>query len=180
MRGSGDENDFLLKRYVKQVADHKESRAEYGLLQSHLQEQKDVQGKNLSLNGQSRVQRSYGYIFLLNCDILIRHNNKNLFIAECKFWKGEKGLIETINQLFGYLTWRDTKTAILIFNKNKNFTSVLEKIRSTLPTHDYHKRIHSLKSQDLQLETIFSYVFHFPNDLERDVYITILTFDLSE
>lgn len=113
-------------------------------------------------------------------DILIRHNNENLFIAECKFWKGEKGLIETINQLFGYLTWRDTKTAILIFNKNKNFSSVLEKIRSTLPTHDYHKKIYSLKNQDLQLETIFSYVFHFPNDLERDVYITILAFDLSE
>ena len=30
MRGSGDENDFLLKGYVKQVADHKGSRAEYG------------------------------------------------------------------------------------------------------------------------------------------------------
>ena len=63
MRGSGDENDFLLKGYVKQVADHKESRAEYGLLQSHLQEQKDVQGKNWFLNGQSRVPRSYGYFF---------------------------------------------------------------------------------------------------------------------
>ena len=40
MRGSGDENDFLLKGYVKQVADHKESKAVYGMLQSHLQEQK--------------------------------------------------------------------------------------------------------------------------------------------
>ena len=63
MIGSGGEIDFPLKGYAKQVADHKGSRAEYGWPQSHLQEQKDVQGKNLFLNGQSRVQRSYGYFF---------------------------------------------------------------------------------------------------------------------
>ena len=63
LRGSGDENDFLLKGYVKQVTDHKGSRVEYGWPQSHFQEQKDVQGKNLFLNVQSHVRRSYEYFF---------------------------------------------------------------------------------------------------------------------
>jgi hypothetical protein len=49
-------------------------------------------------------------------DILIRADEGgNVFIAECKFWSGEKQFLETIDQLLSYLTWRDTKTAILIF-----------------------------------------------------------------
>ena len=54
-------------------------------------------------------------------DILIRSGDKNIFIAECKFWGGQKMLTETIDQLLGYLTWRDSKAAILIFNRNKDF-----------------------------------------------------------
>src|SRR5262249_32136379 len=42
-------------------------------------------------------------------DILIRHENKNIFVAECKFWGGYKELVEAINQLLSYTTWRDTK-----------------------------------------------------------------------
>jgi hypothetical protein len=43
-------------------------------------------------------------------DILIRDNDKNIFIAECKFWGGPKLFKETIDQLLGYTSWRDTKT----------------------------------------------------------------------
>jgi hypothetical protein len=32
-------------------------------------------------------------------DILIRVNGKNIFIAECKFWRGEKAFVETVDQL---------------------------------------------------------------------------------
>jgi hypothetical protein len=42
-------------------------------------------------------------------DILIREGNKNVFIAECKFWHGQKAFGEAIGQLLGYLTWRDSK-----------------------------------------------------------------------
>jgi hypothetical protein len=59
-------------------------------------------------------------------DILIRANDRNIFIAECKFWKGEKVFLETINQLLGYTCWRDTKTAILVFNRNKKFSEVVK------------------------------------------------------
>lgn len=33
-------------------------------------------------------------------DILIRHDGRNLFICECKFWNGAEGFTETIDQLF--------------------------------------------------------------------------------
>lgn len=68
-------------------------------------------------------------------DILIRVDGRNIFIAECKFWNGPKKLIDTINQLLGYMAWRDTKTAIILFNKNKSFSEVLEKIAATAAQH---------------------------------------------
>jgi hypothetical protein len=45
-------------------------------------------------------------------DILIRVDGKNIFIAECKFWKGEKSFPATLDQLLSHLSWRDTKTAV--------------------------------------------------------------------
>jgi hypothetical protein len=35
-------------------------------------------------------------------DILIRVQGRNIFIAECKFWTGPKGLTKTVDQLLGY------------------------------------------------------------------------------
>ena len=51
-------------------------------------------------------------------DILIRVEGRNVFIAECKFWKGDKAFIATLDQLLSYLSWRDTKAAVLVFNRN--------------------------------------------------------------
>ena len=68
-------------------------------------------------------------------DILIRNNNQNIFIGECKFWKGEKAFLETIDQLLGYVTYRDTKTAILLFVKKNDFTSIVQKLKDIVPKH---------------------------------------------
>jgi hypothetical protein len=34
---------------------------------------------------------------------------------------------EALGQLFGYLVWRDTKAAILLFIRNKDVTAVIER-----------------------------------------------------
>lgn len=53
-------------------------------------------------------------------DILVRHSEgRNLFIGECKFWSGVKGLVETIDQLFSYAAWRDTKLAAIMFVRER-------------------------------------------------------------
>jgi len=36
-----------------------------------------------------------------------------VFIAECKIWEGKKRFSEGVDQLLGYLTWRDTKAAMI-------------------------------------------------------------------
>jgi hypothetical protein len=70
-------------------------------------------------------------------DILVRHpEGRNLFIGECKFWEGVKGFTETIDQLFGYTGWRDTKLAVVMFVREKDLTSVVEKAREALAEHE--------------------------------------------
>ena len=57
-------------------------------------------------------------------DILIRAEGRNIFIAECKFWTGSAGLTKALDQLLSYATWRDTKTALLVFNRDRNMSTV--------------------------------------------------------
>ena len=112
-------------------------------------------------------------------DILIRYEGSNVFIAECKFWRGEKKLINTLNQLLGYCSWRDTKTAILLFNKNQSFSSVLEKIDPTIKKHPCYKRDFN-KLSKLNIESVFSYVLHLPQDKNREVILTVMAFDIPK
>jgi hypothetical protein len=108
-------------------------------------------------------------------DILIRYKNSNVFIAECKFWRGEKAFLETIDQLFRYVTWRDTKLAILIFNRDGNLKTILEKIPQLVKSHPFYKRTIKIDG-----ETKFRYVLHVPNDPNREVILTIMVFDIPK
>jgi hypothetical protein len=106
-------------------------------------------------------------------DILIRIGGKNVFVAECKFWKGEKAFLGTIDQLLSYLSWRDTKAAVLVFNRNADFSAVLEKIDESARTHPHFKR--DLGKSD---ESTFRYIFAQPNDANRENTVTVLAFDI--
>jgi hypothetical protein len=68
-------------------------------------------------------------------DLLIRHEGQNLFIGECKFWSGSKAFLETVDQLFRYRAWRDTKLAIIVFVKEKGLTTIVERARDALSSH---------------------------------------------
>lgn len=106
-------------------------------------------------------------------DILIREPGGNVFVAECKIWKGESALQDAIDQLLGYVTWRDTKTALIVFSKNKEFTNVLTKISQGVPTHPNYKR-----TDKTVAETQTRYVFSQKNDVNRDVHVSVLAFDI--
>ena len=106
-------------------------------------------------------------------DILIRVNNKNIFIAECKIWKGEQVLLDTITQLLGYVSWRDTKTAILIFNKNKEFTKVLNQIVKIVESHPNH-----IKKIKYDNDTGFRFILRHRDDKEKELILTILLFNI--
>lgn len=106
-------------------------------------------------------------------DILIRSEGRNIFIAECKFWAGPKKLTDTIDQLLGYSSWRDTKTAVVIFNRNRDFSKVLATIRQTVQEHPQFKRTLPGVS-----ETIFRYMFAHRDDRNRELFLTVMAFDV--
>ena len=97
-------------------------------------------------------------------DVLIRVQGRNIFVAECKFWDGEKAFAETIDQILGYLSWRDTKAAIILFNRNKNFSEVLAKLQGAAKAHPHCKRGPTVSG-----ETRFQYVFKNPTDQNREL-----------
>jgi hypothetical protein len=106
-------------------------------------------------------------------DILLKYEDgSNLFVAECKFWSGEKDFHEAIHQLFDrYLTWRDSKAALLLFVTNKGFTAVMEKVRVEAAKHPYFVR--PLKDR---AETSMAFNFHLASDDQRIVRFAILLF----
>ncbi|WP_241191502.1 hypothetical protein [Pseudomonas chlororaphis] len=107
-------------------------------------------------------------------DVLIRHDGGNLFVAEFKIWGGDKRFLATIDQLLSYLTWRDTKAAIVMFNRNAGFTAVVEKMRVLI--RDHPRYVSGPVNLD---ETSDRYIFSLPQDNERKVIISLLAFDLG-
>jgi hypothetical protein len=106
-------------------------------------------------------------------DILIREGDRNVFIAECKIWKGEAELVKAIDQILGYLHWRDTKAALLVFNRNKAFSDVLAKIPVAVERHPNCKKLINRIS-----ETEWRFLFSNKDDANRELQIAVLLFDV--
>lgn len=106
-------------------------------------------------------------------DILTRVDGRNIFIAECKFWNGPSAMNDALDQLLGYTSWRDTKTALLMFNRNRNLSAVLEKIPGVVENHANFKKALSDDS-----ETGFRYILGHRDDPSREVTLTVLVFDV--
>jgi hypothetical protein len=130
----------------------------------------------VQLNGQYQGEAT-GETFnhVGDTDILIRHENKNVFVAECKFWGGYEAMKKTADQLLGYTTWRDTRTALIIFNRNLDFTNVISEAQRAMKDHQHYKSGPTKES-----ETRFRYTFSHPEDKQRDIIATLLLFNMPK
>jgi len=128
----------------------------------------------VQLNGQYEGQAT-GETFNFDgkTDILIRVGDKNIFIAECKFWKGTDSLKAALEQLLNYATWRDTKVALLIFNRDREFSTVLKKIPETIMSYPNFKRELVYNS-----EIGFRFILHHRDDSNRELILTVLAFEV--
>jgi hypothetical protein len=104
-------------------------------------------------------------------DILLRHENSNVFIGECKFWKGQKSFLATISQLLGYLTWRDSKAAVIMFVPNKDFSSAVDVAKFSVSEHP-----NFIKFVNEKDETWINYEFHLNGDRNRTVKIAVMLY----
>jgi hypothetical protein len=108
-------------------------------------------------------------------DIQLRHNSSVVFIGECKFWSGEKNYLSTIDQLLGYLTWRDTKGSIIVFVKQKDITAIIEKVKNETPKHQ-----NFLGFTNKSDENWFNYRFHINGDTNREVKLAVQLYHLAK
>jgi hypothetical protein len=106
-------------------------------------------------------------------DILIRIADRNAFIAECKFWHGQKQFSDAIDQILNYLTWRDCKCALLIFNRNKDSGGVVAKMQDAMIARSEHRRTVA-KSDNGECR----YIFVKQDDPGREITITTMLFDI--
>lgn len=105
-------------------------------------------------------------------DILLRHENNNVFVGECKFWKGKVVYLDTISQLLSYLTWRDSKVAVIIFVRQKNITDILNKIQEYTVEHNNYV------SRENSDDSWFNYIFHLNGDKNRKVKLAVMVYHL--
>lgn len=108
-------------------------------------------------------------------DILIQDNEgENVFIAECKIWYGEQELLKAIDQLLvRYVTWRDEKTALIIFNKNhKKFSELIRTAKNAMVKHSMFVSV--VKESK---ETSISYIFKNNEDEDKKVYLELMIFN---
>ena len=108
-------------------------------------------------------------------DIAIKHESTNLFIGECKIWKGARGFSETIDQILGYLTWRDSKAAVMMFVPNKDISSVRKAAKEAAEKHPNYVRI----VEEIN-EGWTNYRFHLQDDPGTYLNLAVQLYHLPE
>lgn len=107
-------------------------------------------------------------------DILIRRDDRNVFIAECLMWKGQAYLQKKMDeQLFQYAMWRDSKLALIIFNRGGNFTHTIDTMKSTVKNHPQ-----CTNQMKWNHESGARYVFRRHDGAARSFLLTALAFDV--
>ena len=151
-----------IERYLKTVENQDEE-----TIREHFLTQLSTTFKDCSSTGES-------FNHVGKTDIMVKHGNDILFIAECKVWKGAKKLNEAIDQLLSYLTWRDSKTALLIFNKDTILQTIVDSIQESIPSHPNFVKY--IKQRD---KGWYDYVFHL-NNSNDEIKMAVMVFDFKK
>lgn len=108
-------------------------------------------------------------------DIFIPYggDERAVFIAECKVWKGQKAFQAAIDQLLGYLIWRDSRAALIVFVRAGSPTDIGSKAVDTIRRHDLFKRVS--QSAGRQIFTLAN-----RNDDRKEIHLSLLVVPVLE
>lgn len=131
------------------------------------------------LNSISRGHSATGETFnKIGCtDILVQDREGfNIFIAECKIWRGSAQLREAIDQLLErYVNWRDEKVTLIIFNKDvQNFSQVVQRATEEVENHP-----NCIKLLEKRCDTSFSFSFRHPDDDAKTIKFELILFNFA-
>lgn len=113
--------------------------------------------------------RKYG-----KTDIRIEEQSRSAFVGECKLWSGEKHLHAALDQLLSYLTWRDCKAALIVFNKDvAAFSEIQATISPSLKNHPLF-----LRAYETGHAGEWRFVFKSVEDAGREITVHVFAFNL--
>lgn len=103
-------------------------------------------------------------------DIYLPWEDNAVFIAECKWWRGETSFSsEALPQLLDrYIVWRDTHTAMVLFIKNMDVSAVIAKARDAVRKHPRYV------SDSNPVEGFETFVLHQDGDEDRRLTLALL------
>jgi hypothetical protein len=104
-------------------------------------------------------------------DILVRVEDRTVFIGECKFWTGTKAFTDAIDQLRRYVIWRDTKAALVLFIRQADATAIIDKADAAIRAHTTFKRPGPATGDP---EVRRNYVLHQTGDTNREIHLALL------
>jgi hypothetical protein len=144
---------------------------------AHLDEEKIRDLLLMSLNAQFEGAAA-GELFNAagKTDILIRAEDRNVFIAECKIWRGPKTIRDALDQLLTYLTWRDTKAALIQFIRRGQPSEIISKAVKEIEVHANYKRTVAAGEDGER----YDFVLHANGDPNREIRLAFLPFALQD
>lgn len=104
-------------------------------------------------------------------DIYLPWENNAVFLAECKWWHGQKKFRdEALPQLLNrYIVWRDTHTAIVLFIKNKDVSAIISKATNSIREHPRFVKDAS------SISSFPTFILHQDGDEDRWLKLALLT-----
>jgi|SRR5881394_197636 len=107
-------------------------------------------------------------------DALVRWDDRNLFIAEFKKWRGQKEFLAALEQLYRYKTWRDAGIALVVILEEGNLSSVIETTKKVLQGHQ------SFREWGLEKDGLLRVVVNPHGDQARSARLAVIFVNLSE
>jgi hypothetical protein len=101
-------------------------------------------------------------------DILVRVEDRNVFIAECKWWRGAKSFEAALEQLFSYAAWDDARLALIIFVDQQDFSIPIKRGFEVLRNHPRFRAEVSEDGCEIRVK------MHWPGDIERLVTLHVM------
>ncbi|MCT6781933.1 hypothetical protein LXH09_35455 [Streptomyces sp. CS7] len=83
-------------------------------------------------------------------DILIRINNLNIVICECKIWRGPKSVTDALDQLLRYTDTATVRTALLIFFRTGDPQARIADAIATIQDHPGYESTDTTRADDDQ------------------------------
>jgi hypothetical protein len=111
-------------------------------------------------------------------DILIRMEDTNVFVGECKIWTGPSDFTKAISQFLNGLTWRDTKGTLLLFIRNLDVTAVINKAVDAIDAIKEHPNYVATRPANDPSDR-HDFVLHANGDQDKKLHLAFLPFALG-